>query len=122
MPAGTIISQNPQPGELAAEGSKIDVVVSTEGAKRVRISVRLPDVNRNIVIRAWIDGKPVAEETLNPSEVEGGRWRPVITGEEGRTVLVKVYIDKVLYQDISVDIDAEEQTIERDRSDAAEFR
>ncbi|MCL2033328.1 MAG: Stk1 family PASTA domain-containing Ser/Thr kinase [Oscillospiraceae bacterium] len=125
IPDGTILAQEPLPGTLVNEGTDVTLVVADSAAPpeadpnapadddegrpgsshRVRISVELPDVDEELLVRARINDRVVAETTVNPRQ-EGTRfWRPTFSTTETGSVLVRVYINRRLHQDITVDIE-----------------
>ncbi len=84
-PAGTIIAQEPEAGDLQLEQTVINVIVSRgEGGGSVRYSVTipLPDVDFNVELVAYRNGEEVQRQTLNPRDVESGVWKPWFEGKD----------------------------------------
>lgn len=69
----------------------------------VQLEVPLPEGDEDMLIRARINDILVAEATINPAKYNSKYWSPTIYTDESGEILVNIYIDKKLYQEIKVE-------------------
>lgn len=84
----------------------ISIYTSAEKTRfYVKMDVPLPDVDENLLMRARIDDELVAEATINPATNDSKYWSFDFsyTGEAGE-ITVKIYVNKVLYQNIPMKV------------------
>ncbi len=103
-PYGTVLSQDPSEGNVAASGSFINLKVSQgdQVISRLTLVVPMPtSIDRDVTVSAFLDDMEIRRETINPKNTSS--WRPSFSGEGiGR---VKIYIDDELYMEYIVDVD-----------------
>ena len=101
LPRGTIIAQDPEENAQIAEGSYVNVVLSQGSDKptRLRLPIKLPNINRTVKIKAMVDGVVTEQETINPAEVKV--WEPVFSGFD--EVNIQIIIDNKKYMEYSLD-------------------
>lgn len=116
-PVGVVIGQEPPGGSMVNEGTEITLIVCSgidpeelEAERRktmgkIRLRITLPKVDKDILIRARIDDKPVAQATLNPAKRSSEYWSPTIYTDETGEVLVRVYVDGKLYEDVRATVE-----------------
>ncbi len=117
LPRGTIIEQDPPQGSVVDEGAYINVVLSEGDGNlpRLRLTIPMPDIDRDVRVQAMVNGVIAVEEVFNPSEV--AEWKPIFEGEG--VVNIQIILSNDLYQEITLDFDNKTFRIEQDNS--AEF-
>ncbi len=114
-PYGTVLSQDPSEGNVAASGSFINLKVSQgdQVISRLTLVVPMPtSIDRDVTVSAFLDDMEIRRETINPKNTSS--WRPSFSGEGiGR---VKIYIDDELYMEYIVDFDEGIHEIDSDYS------
>ncbi len=110
LPEGVVIGQDPPAGSMVNDGSNVILTISKgpdprSTQNRVPISVRLPDVDQELRVSAWVGEATAASvvETINPKDLSGRYWEPEILTSEVGEVLVKVYVDRKLFDEITVE-------------------
>lgn len=114
-PYGTVLSQDPDEGDMVATGSFVNLTVSQGDTvvSRLTITVPLPSsIDRDVTVSAYLDDMEVRRETINPKNTTS--WKPSFSGEGiGR---VKIYIDDEVYMEYIVDFDEGIHEIDSDYS------
>ncbi len=114
-PYGTVLSQDPSEGNVAASGSFINLKVSQGDQMISRLTLVVPmptSIDRDVTVSAFLDDMEIRRETINPKNTSS--WRPSFSGEGiGR---VKIYIDDELYMEYIVDFDEGIHEIDSDYS------
>ncbi len=114
-PYGTVLSQDPSEGNVAASGSFINLKVSQGDQMISRLTLVMPmptSIDRDVTVSAFLDDMEIRRETINPKNTSS--WRPSFSGEGiGR---VKIYIDDELYMEYIVDFDEGIHEIDSDYS------
>ncbi len=104
LAAGTVLAHDPEAGVEADKNSVVNFTVSAGAGvviERYNISVNLPDIDKNVSLKAFVNDSTVPKhaENLNPSEV--GVWKPSFEGQG--TIMIKITLDDKLYQEIQLD-------------------
>ncbi len=117
LPKGTIISQSPTSGVSVNEDSFINVVVSAGDGQldKLRLTIPMPNIDRDISVQGMMDGVITVSEVLNPSEVT--QWKPIFEGEGVSNI--QIIVNNDVYQVITLNFDEKTYRIEADNS--AEF-
>lgn len=101
--AGTVIKTDPLNGVQVAKGTPIKLYVSSgKGQKTVPVYVKLPQVNNDIHLKAYLDGAIYNEKTVNPSYND--TYPLNITGTSGKHQLI-ITLDDQQYQEYTLDFD-----------------
>ncbi len=100
LPRGTVIAQDPEENAQISEGSYVNVVLSqgTDKPTKLRLPIKLPDIDRTVKIKAMVNGVVTEQEMLNPSEVKV--WEPVFSGFD--EVNIQIIIDNKKYMEYSL--------------------
>ncbi len=100
LPRGTVIAQDPEENAQISEGSYVNVVLSqgTDKPTKLRLPIKLPDIDRTVRIKAMVNGVVTEQEMLNPSEVKV--WEPVFSGFD--EVNIQIIIDNKKYMEYSL--------------------
>ena len=114
-PYGTVLSQDPREGDVAASGSFVNLKVSQGDQVISRLTIEVPmpsSIDREVEVSAYLDDMEIRRETINPKNTS--TWRPSFSGEGiGR---VKIYIDDEIYMEYIVDFDERVHDIDSDYS------
>ncbi len=114
-PYGTVLSQDPREGDVAASGSFVNLKVSQGDQVISRLTIEVPmpsSIDREVEVSAFLDDMEIRRETINPKNTS--TWRPSFSGEGiGR---VKIYIDDEIYMEYIVDFDDKLHDIDSDYS------
>jgi len=104
LPAGTVVSQNPDNPTRISVGSTVSLTVSTDAdsSKRVTIMFIPPDGEEEMLITAMVDGSQFFSEWVDPNA-----HRVVALTVEGTkgTSTVDIYYNGVLYKSALVNYD-----------------
>lgn len=114
-PYGTVLSQDPREGDVAASGSFVNLKVSQGDQIISRLTIEVPmpsSIDREVEVSAYLDDMEVRRETITPKNTS--QWRPSFSGEGiGR---VKIYIDDEIYMEYIVDFDEKIHQVDSDYS------
>lgn len=105
-----VIATKPLPGVEVEKDSEIILTLSTgkKPEKTVNVSINLPDVNNDMILRIYEGNKQVIEGTINPAF--GTKYVHTTKGSSG-TKLIRVTIDKVLIKQYEIDFDKTEPVV-----------
>ncbi|MDY4192524.1 MAG: Stk1 family PASTA domain-containing Ser/Thr kinase [Oscillospiraceae bacterium] len=115
-PYGTVIEQSPEEGEMVAEGSFINLVVSQGESDETRLSIpiTLPaGINKLVTVQAFMDDMEIHNLQINPTETSV--WKPTFTGEGIARVVIT--INEKTYQEYLVDFDERTRYLDEDYSE-----
>ncbi|MDD2956222.1 MAG: Stk1 family PASTA domain-containing Ser/Thr kinase [Oscillospiraceae bacterium] len=115
-PYGTVISQSPEEGEMVAEGSFINLVVSQGESDETRLSipVTLPSgINKPVTVQAFMDDVEIHNLQINPTETT--LWKPTFMGEGIARIVIT--INEKTYQEYLVDFDEKTRYLDVDNSE-----
>ncbi len=125
-PEGVVIGQDPPAGSMVNDGSNIILTISKgpdprTTQNRLPISVRLPDVDQELRVSVWVGEATAAYivEMINPQDLRGRYWEPEIFTSEAGEVLVKVYVDRKLFDELIVEAEAPPPVRNNDDDDSA---
>lgn len=114
-PYGTVLSQDPQQGNMVSNGSFVNLTVSQgdETYSRLTVPIAMPvKIDREVAVSAQLDDIEVRRETINPKNT--ATWKPTFSGKGiGH---VKIFIDDKLYMEYIVDFDDQLYSIDADYS------
>jgi hypothetical protein len=114
-PAGYVIGQEPPAGTMVNDGSAIKLIVSKgpdpqKSQGRVRITVMLPEADHPIRVSAWVGNATAASvvETIDTTNPSDRYWTPEVYTSEVGEVLVKVYVERKLFDEFTVVVEPPE--------------
>lgn len=104
LAAGTILAHDPEVNTEVDKNSVVNFTVSAGAGiaiERYNVTVTLPDIDKNVSLKAYVNDATVPKhaENLNPSEV--GVWKPSFEGQG--IIMIKVTINDKVYQEIQLD-------------------
>jgi hypothetical protein len=116
-PVGYVIGQEPPAGTMVNDGSAIKLILSKgpdpqKFQGRVPIAVMLPEADHEIRVSAWVGNATAASvvETIDTSVPSNRYWTPEVYTSEVGEVLVKVYVDRKLFDEFTAVVEPPENT------------
>ncbi len=103
-PEGTVLEQDIPEGTEVDQGTAVNLTVSSgnQGETRVSIAVPLPtNITTPCELKAYLDGKLYATETLTPSTDK--TWKPVFEASGEAKVLIRINGENYMYYSVNFD-------------------
>ena len=114
LPRGTVLYQDPEENDQISEGGYINLILSQGSDKpvKLRMTIDLPNIDREVSVQAMVDGSLTQSEYFNPSEVK--QWKPVFEGFD--TSNIQIIVDGKKYIEYTLDFEKKTYKVEEDLS------
>ena len=104
-PAGEVLEIDPLPTTKVAKNTTVNLVISSgkTSEKTITVNVKIdPAINKDIQLKAYLDGEKVEDKTVNPAH--NAYYSLTFTGSSGQKNLT-IELDGSTYQEYILDFD-----------------